>query len=100
MPLSCICIRGSIYNIPLMFQCAIQTLYACTSSSSYLLARILGLGIRQGTMDGACNHAGHECEHMQKRSELRWIFGAYSFAIQMGEESAPWVHWEVIVGTT
>ena len=35
-------------------------------------------------MDGACNHVGHGCEHMQIRSDLRWIFGAYSFAIQLG----------------
>ena len=35
-------------------------------------------------MYGACNHVGHGFENMQKRSELRWIFGAYSFAIQLG----------------
>ena len=48
------------------------------------MARLLGLGIQQGLMDGTCNHVGHGCEHMQKRSELRWIVRAYLFDIQIG----------------
>ena len=48
------------------------------------MARVLRLGIRQGTMDGACNRVDHVCENMQKRLGLRWIVGAYSFAIQIG----------------
>ena len=49
-----------------------------------MMANVLGMGIRQGPMDGACNHVGHVCEHMQKRLELCWIVGAYSFAIHIG----------------
>ena len=53
-----------MYSRKLTFQCDIQTLYACPSSYYYLLARVLGLGIRQGPMGGACNNVGHGCEHM------------------------------------
>ena len=84
LTLSWIYILVIIDNVPLTFQCAIQKLHACPNSSSYLLACLIVLGILQGPMDGACNHVGHGCEHIQKRSELHWIVRAYSFAIKIG----------------